>query len=221
MMKLKCILYVVVIASLTLASCKANIEDDQSKFSYAVGQQVGLSLKNQRMNGYVDVKILAEGIKDALEGKGRLTPQEIRQAMMQARNRTTPEKESYKKKNEEFLATNKSKKGIQTTKSGLQYEILQAGTGRKPRPTNKVEVHYRGQLIDGKEFDSSYKRKQPAQFPVNGVIKGWQEALVLMPTGSKWKLYIPANIAYGSNGNSSIPGNSTLIFEVELLKIVH
>lgn len=206
-------------SSLSFLSCEENLKDDRSRFSYAVGQQVGLSLKNQRMDDYVDVDALSKGIVDALQGKGKLTPQEIRQAMIKAQSRETPESAAYKKKNEEYLEKNKSKEGIQATSSGLQYQIIKAGFGKKPRATDNVKVHYRGQLIDGKEFDSSYKRGQPAQFPVNGVIKGWQEALRLMPVGSKWKLFIPAAIAYGPGGNSSIPGHSTLIFDIELLAI--
>ena len=203
-----------------LASCGSDLKDDRERFSYAVGQQVGQSLAREKMGDYVDVGLLADGIRDALNNKGRLSPQEIREAMVKAQTRETPESKAYKKKNDDFLAQNKGKEGVQTTDSGLQYIILKNGSGQKPLLTDKVEVHYKGMLIDGKVFDSSYARKKPAQFPVNGVIPGWQEALQLMPVGSKWKLFIPAKIAYGPRGTPGIPGNSTLIFEVELRKIL-
>ena len=119
-----------------------------------------------------------------------------------------------------YLATNRTKPGVVVTPSGLQYRIITAGTGRKPNASDQVTVHYRGTLIDGTEFDSSYKRNQPATFPVGGVIAGWIEALQMMPEGSKWELVIPANLAYGSRGAGGvIPPDATLIFEVELIKI--
>jgi FKBP-type peptidyl-prolyl cis-trans isomerase FklB len=121
---------------------------------------------------------------------------------------------------DKFLAENKTKPGIQSTPSGLQYQIIKEGTGAKPSATDQVKVHYHGTLIDGKVFDSSVQRGEPATFPVNGVIQGWVEALQLMPTGSKWKLFIPSNLAYGPQGTGGIPPNSVLIFEVELLEIV-
>jgi len=123
---------------------------------------------------------------------------------------------------EKFLAENKSKPGVQTTASGLQYEVIRQGTGRKPTVTDSVEVNYAGTLINGNEFDNSYKRGQSITFLVSGVIRGWTEALQLMPAGSKYKLYIPYQLAYGTNdvGNGSIPGGSVLIFDVELLRVV-
>lgn len=121
---------------------------------------------------------------------------------------------------EQFLAKNKKQKGVMTTASGLQYKVITAGTGEKPTATDRVKVHYRGTLLDGTEFDSSYKRNEPTTFGVNQVIKGWTEALQLMPVGSKWELYIPQELAYGSRSTGNIPAYSTLIFEVELLEIV-
>jgi FKBP-type peptidyl-prolyl cis-trans isomerase len=128
--------------------------------------------------------------------------------------------EANKKEGDTFLATNKTKPGVVTLPDGLQYKIIKEGTGPKPTATDTVTVNYRGTLIDGKEFDSSYKRGEPATFPVGGVIKGWTEALQLMPVGSKWELYIPSDLAYGARGaGADIGPNSTLIFEVELLSI--
>jgi FKBP-type peptidyl-prolyl cis-trans isomerase len=119
-----------------------------------------------------------------------------------------------------FLEANKTKEGVVALPSGLQYKVIKEGTGNTPVATDKVKTHYRGRLIDGKEFDSSYKRGKPAEFPVTGVIKGWVEALQLMKEGAKWELYIPANLAYGTRDTPTIPANSTLIFEIELLEIV-
>ena len=119
-----------------------------------------------------------------------------------------------------FLIKNKSKNGVKTSDSGLQYEVITEGKGKKPKSDDVVKVHYKGTLIDGTEFDSSYKRNSPAEFPVTAVIRGWTEALQMMPVGSKWKLYIPPDLAYGEAGRPSIPGNSVLIFEVELLDII-
>ena len=124
------------------------------------------------------------------------------------------------KEGEQFLAKNKKQKGVMTTASGLQYKVITAGTGEKPKATDRVKVHYRGTLLDGTEFDSSYKRNEPTTFGVGQVIKGWTEALQLMPVGSKWELYIPQDLAYGSHATGNIPAYSTLVFEVELLEIV-
>jgi FKBP-type peptidyl-prolyl cis-trans isomerase len=137
-----------------------------------------------------------------------------KQAAMQAQ-----QGEAAKKEGEAFLAANKTKEGVVALPSGLQYKILTAGTGKKPAASDTVVCQYRGTFINGNEFDSSYKRNQPATFPVNQVIKGWTEALQLMPVGSKWQLFIPPELAYGESGRATIPPNSTLIFEVELLSI--
>jgi FKBP-type peptidyl-prolyl cis-trans isomerase FklB len=127
--------------------------------------------------------------------------------------------EKNKKEGEAFLAENKKKDGVKTLPSGLQYKVLAEGKGKTPKATDTVTVHYRGTLTDGTEFDSSYKRNQPASFPVNGVIKGWTEALQLMKEGSKWQLFIPASLAYGEPGRPGIPPNSVLIFDVELISV--
>ena len=143
---------------------------------------------------------------------------QVRERMEAKRKQDT---ETNKKEGDTFLAANKAKPGVTTLPSGLQYKVLKEGTGPKPTPTDTVECNYRGTLIDGKEFDSSYKRGEPATFPVTGVIKGWTEALQLMPVGSKWQLVLPPDLAYGERGaGADIGPNATLVFEVELLSIV-
>src|SRR6202008_1398185 len=173
--------------------------------------------------------ILLRGMKDALAGgKLLMSEDEARAAVMQVQNEVRQKQAekakeagaANKKEGDEFLAANKAKEGVVTLPSGLQYKILTTGTGPKPAATDSVVCNYRGTLIDGKEFDSSYKRGQPATFPVNGVIKGWTEALQLMPVGSKWQLFIPPDLAYGERGaGADIGPNSTLIFDVELISI--
>jgi len=199
----------------------------KDKFSYALGMNLGGNFKKQSIP--VDPDLVARGIKDSLAGgKTLLTEEEARAVLNEAQTvfrKQQQEKmqqlgEANKKEGGEFLAANKAKPGITTLPSGLQYKILQAGTGPKPASTDTVSVNYRGTLINGTEFDSSYKRGQPATFPVTGVIKGWTEALQLMPVGSKWQLFIPADLAYGEHGaGNDIAPNATLVFEVELLSI--
>jgi FKBP-type peptidyl-prolyl cis-trans isomerase len=201
---------------------------DQDKLSYAIGMSIAHNLKSQG----VDVKgtVVAQGLKDVLTGaKPLLTDEEAQATLGKARDammkKAQTEHEAAatqgKKQGEAFLAANKSKQGVVALPDGLQYKILTAGTGPKPTASDTVEVDYKGSLLDGKEFDSSYKRGQPATFPVTGVIKGWTEALELMPVGSKWQLFIPPDLAYGDRGagNGDIPPGSTLVFEVELKSI--
>ncbi|MGH9712514.1 MAG: FKBP-type peptidyl-prolyl cis-trans isomerase [Candidatus Acidiferrales bacterium] len=192
----------------------------KDKTSYAIGMNFGESLHKQSVE--VDPNILMRGMKDALAGgKTLLTEEEARAliAELQGELRKKME-EKMAKEGEAFLAANKTKEGVVTLPSGLQYKILKAGTGEKPTTSDSVVCNYRGTLINGKEFDSSYKRGQPATFPVSGVIKGWTEALQLMPVGSKWELFVPADLAYGARGaGGDIGPNSTLIFEVELISI--
>jgi FKBP-type peptidyl-prolyl cis-trans isomerase len=198
------------------------LKTQKEKLSYAIGMQVGGTISKQGLD--VDPNLLLQGLKDEMAGKAIMTDQDVRatmmqlQADMQAKAKEAGEKN--KKDGEAFLAANKTKEGVVALPSGLQYKILKEGTGPKPAATDTVVCNYRGTLIDGKEFDSSYKRGEPAKFPVGGVIKGWTEALQLMPVGSKWQLFIPPDLAYGERGaGADIGPNSTLIFEVELLSI--
>jgi len=199
----------------------------EEKASYTIGNNIAKNLKRQSVE--VNFKFLVKGMEDGLSGdRTLLTAQEMQEVMrlFQAALRKKQEKESQvageknKVEGTAFLAENKGKEGVQTTASGLQYKVIKAGEGPKPKATDTVEVHYRGTLIDGTEFDSSYSRGQPATFQANRVIKGWVEALQLMPVGSKWQLFIPSDLAYGTRGaGGDIGPNATLIFEVELLSI--
>ena len=209
------------------------LKTQKDKASYALGMNVGKGLgANLRQQSVeVDQAILLRGMKDALAGgKTLLTDDEMKAALTQLQTeirarqeeKTKLAAETNKKVGGEFLAANKAKDGVVTLPSGLQYKILTEGTGPKPTATDTVSCNYRGTLLDGKEFDSSYKRGQPASFPVSGVIKGWTEALQLMPVGSKWQLFIPAELAYGDRGadpRSGIGPGATLVFEVELVSI--
>lgn len=170
----------------------------------------------------VSPDVLAAGIKDAIAGKPQLNPDQIKEVMTAfEKDMEQKQKEGGEKNKAEgakFLEENKKKEGVKTTASGLQYKVLKEGNGAQPKKTDTVTVNYRGTLINGTEFDSSYKRGQPATFPINGVIPGWTEALQLMKVGSKYQLFIPSNLAYGERSVSpEIGANSTLIFEVELL----
>lgn len=197
---------------------------DEQKFSYAIGFQMGQNLKQNGVSN-IDVGALSQAINDVLTGgKLKLSPQDMQAAMTKFQEKLMAERnvagEKAKKEGEAFLAKNKTKKGVITTESGLQYEILKEGKGNKPKANDSVEVHYHGTLINGKVFDSSVERGVPVSFPVTGVIKGWQEVLQLMPVGSKWKAYIPSELAYGTRGaGADIGPNETLVFEIELLNI--
>jgi len=199
----------------------------KDKLSYSIGMNIAKSLKRDDVD--VDTAVLLRAIQDVLGGGNLLmTDQEAQSILtnLQADLRKKQEQgmqqaaETNKKEGDAFLAANKSKDGIVALPSGLQYKILQEGTGAKPTAADTVTVNYRGTLINGTEFDSSYKRGQPSSFPVGGIIKGWTEALLLMPVGSKWQLFIPSDLAYGPRQASPAIGpNSTLVFEVELLSI--
>jgi FKBP-type peptidyl-prolyl cis-trans isomerase len=212
---------------LLIASCSGgshNIElkTDDQKFSYMIGQQIGNNLKQQGLS--VDADVLAASLQDALKGSpSKLSMDEMQQIGMRMQQKMMAkqmgESKENKDKGEKFLEQNKKKPGVQTTADGLQYQILKPGAGVSPKATDSVTVNYRGTLIDGTEFDSSYKRGEPAKFPVNGVIRGWTEALLLMKPGAKFKLWIPAPLAYGERGQPGIPAESALIFEVELVKV--
>jgi FKBP-type peptidyl-prolyl cis-trans isomerase FklB len=208
-------------------STAMTLKTQKEKESYALGMNIGMGLKRQPLP--IDPAIVARGLKDTLAGaKTLLTEDEMKAALQQLRTdvdkqqqtRAGSEGAANKKKGEEFLAVNKSKPGVTTLPDGLEYKILKEGTGPKPTANDTVTVNYKGTLIDGKEFDSSYKRGEPATFPVGGVIRGWTEALQLMPVGSKWELFIPSDLAYGDRGaGPDIGPGETLIFEVELLSI--
>ena len=202
------------------------LKTDKDKLSYAVGMNIGRSIHSQSME--IDPAILLRGLKDEMAGKTVMTDMEAHNTLMQAQQEAKKKMdetrqasmEPNKKAGDAFLAANKTKEGVVTLPSGLQYKILKEGTGPKPTPADSVVCNYRGTLIDGKEFDSSYKRGQPATFPVGQVIKGWTEALQLMPVGSKWELFVPPDLAYGDRGaGPDIGPGATLIFEVELISI--
>jgi FKBP-type peptidyl-prolyl cis-trans isomerase len=203
------------------------LKTQKEKASYAVGMSIGSGLHRQGIA--VDPAIVARGLKDAMAGsKMLLTEDEMKAALQQLKSdmgkvqeaKAHAAGEANRKEGEAFLAANKSKDGVVALPSGLEYKILKEGNGPKPTANDTVTCNYKGTLVNGKEFDSSYKRGQPASFPVGGVIKGWTEALQLMPVGSKWELFIPADLAYGDHPPSpDIGPGDTLIFEVELLSI--
>ncbi|HUP13246.1 MAG TPA: FKBP-type peptidyl-prolyl cis-trans isomerase, partial [Niastella sp.] len=188
--------------------------------SYAVGVSAA-SFYKQQGTGRLNGAIVAKAINDiGSNKKPLLTDAEANECMMRYINQAQQAKSGPNiAKGEAFLATNKGKAGVKTTPSGLQYEVITQGTGPMPTANDTVVCHYRGTLIDGTEFDNSYKRGEPITFPVGGVIRGWTEALQLMPVGSKYKLYIPQQLAYGPNDYDKIPGGSVLIFDVELLEV--
>ncbi len=203
-----------------------DLKDLRSQASYAIGQNIGKNLKAQDID--LDPAVIAQGIKDVLEGaKPKLSEEEAEKCMetfqreMLARREANLKKaaEKNKKEGDAYLAANKAKPGIVTTSTGLQYKVLKEGAGPIPKKTDTVKANYKGQLLDGTEFDSSYKRGEPTSFPVAEVIPGWTEALLKMKVGSKWELFIPSNLAYGERGRTSIPPNSVLIFEIELVEI--
>ena len=206
---------------------EVTLKTQKDKVSYSIGMDIGMTLKNQSID--IDPAILARGIRDSLSGqKPLMTEQEIRDAMaafqkeMMAKQQEAMKQagEKNKKEGEGFLAENKKKEGVKTLPSGLQYKVMKAGKGKKPKATDTVTTDYRGTLIDGTEFDSYYKRGKPATFAVNGVIPGWTEALQLMHVGEKWRIFVPSELAYGANGAGGVIGpHSVLIFDVELLGI--
>ncbi len=199
---------------------------DRARISYALGMDLGTQLQKQGVD--IDAAIFAKAVADVLSGaKPEMTPEESRAVIVAFQGELRKKQQAAaaaaaqkaRKEGEAFLASNKSKEGVVSLPSGLQYKVVKQGTGPKPTLEDTVECHYRGTLIDGTEFDSSYKRNQVASFTVKGVIRGWTEALQLMPVGSKWELYVPSTLAYGERGVQTIAPNSTLIFEVELVSI--
>ncbi len=203
------------------------LKTKKDKVSYSIGMDIGMNLKRQSLD--LDPNLLAAGLRDAMGGgKTLLTTDEIKAVLTdfqkelqaKAEEKAGQMAEKNKKEGDAFLAENKKKKDVITLPSGLQYKVITEGKGKTPKATDTVTTNYKGTLIDGTEFDSSYQRKEPATFPVTGVIAGWTEALQLMRVGSKWQLFVPAELAYGPRGASQVIGpNATLIFEVELLSI--
>jgi FKBP-type peptidyl-prolyl cis-trans isomerase FklB len=203
------------------------LKTQKDKVSYAIGLNIGKSFRKDSVD--VNSLIFARGVKDAITGaKPLLTDDELKAALTELQAELKKHQDdaarvagdTNQKAGETFLAENKTKDGVVALPSGLQYKIITAGTGPRPAETDSVVCNYRGTLLDGTEFDSSSKRGQPATFPVNGVIKGWTEALQLMPVGSKWQLFVPADLAYGARGaGGEIGPNATLVFEVELISI--
>jgi FKBP-type peptidyl-prolyl cis-trans isomerase FklB len=203
------------------------LKTQKEKFSYALGMKMGANLHKQAVP--VDPAIFSRGFRDGLAGgKTVLSDQEAQAAITDVQKEMQQKQQEKmqaaagvnKKEGQDFLSANKAKPGIVTLPSGLEYKIEKEGTGPKPTASDSVVCNYRGTLINGTEFDSSYKRGQPATFPVSGVIKGWTEALQLMPIGSKWQLFVPSDLAYGDRGaGPDIGPGATLIFEVELLSI--
>lgn len=200
------------------------LDNDKKRVSYFFGFQVAQQLLSKGVD--LDMAAFNLAFEDAkAEKMPRLTDEEIQGAMMRVEEELAKQDELVSKTNVEsgktFLEANAKKEGVKTTGSGLQYKVLKSGDGKKPAGTDEVLVHYRGTLIDGTEFDNSYKRGEPANFPVNGVIQGWGEALMMMKEGDKWEIYVPSNLAYGPNRmGPKIGPNATLVFEMELLKVL-
>ena len=210
-------------SSIFAADGTVNLSDPKEKTSYALGANFGSNLKSQDID--VNLDTVRKGIEDALNGKTKLSDAEMRETFTQLRTQITAKREEKAKANkgvgEKWLAENATKKDVKKTASGLQYKILQEGSGESPKATDQVSVKYTGKLIDGTVFDTTDRNAgQPRRFTVNGVIKGWSEALQLMKKGAKWELYIPSELAYGERGTGTIPGNSVLIFDVELVDII-
>ncbi len=209
--------------SLTAAACAEDAapKTEREKASYSLGMQLGESLKNADSTLVIDQ--LVKGLRTSFNGEPTLISREEAIALLQEAERSARSEKSGEnlERSNNFLRENGLRDSVKATATGLQYEILSAGDGKKPGAGDKVRVHYRGTLINGAEFDSSYERGSPATFGVNQVIAGWTEALQLMPVGSKWKLYIPPTLAYGERGAGRMIGpNEALVFEVELLAIV-
>lgn len=201
------------------------LDSTKAKASYAIGLQIGQQLKDSGLKD-LDLNALKQGLEDVLTERQPALALDVlhdalRQIHEQAMEAKKKEADKAAQASIDFLKQNLTKGGVKSTESGLQYTILKQGNGNIPSATDRVRVHYTGQLIDGTVFDSSVERGQPAEFPVSGVIRGWVEALQLMPIGSKWRLYIPQELAYGSQGaGAAIPPYSALIFDVELLDIL-
>lgn len=201
---------------------ETKLETTEQKASYAIGRNIANEVANPDVP--FDIEALVAGFRDGLSGaESKLTEEQIGEALQAFQTlvqaKMMKKMEESAKEGQAFLAENAKKQGVKKTDSGLQYEVLTPGTGATPKLTDSVVCHYKGTLIDGTEFDSSYKRGKPATFPVNGVIEGWTEALQMMKVGGKWKLVIPSELAYGPQGRPGIPPNAVLVFDIELLDI--
>lgn len=209
------------LASMPLTAAELNT--DKQKFSYALGGQIGNNVKQQGVE--VDTDAFVEGMRDVLnDAEMQLTPEQMQQAAQSYQKTLQAERDAKggdnAKVGNEFRARNKTAEGVKETASGIQYKVLETGSGKQPSPESLVTVHYRGTLINGEEFDSSYSRGEPASFQVDQVIKGWQEILPMMKEGGKWQIVIPPDLAYGDRGaGASIGPNETLVFDVELIKV--
>jgi len=218
---------VIALSGAAFAADAPELKTDKEKISYSIGMDIGGNLRRGSIE--VDPDMLAKGVKDSyVGGKTLLTEDQARQAMEDFQKTLMAKKaeemrnlsEKNKADGEKFLAENAKKEGVKVLPSGLQYKVITPGTGKSPKATDTVTTHYKGTLIDGTEFDSSYKRGEPATFPVSGVIPGWTEALQLMKEGAKWQLFLPPGLAYGERGaGRDIGPNATLIFEVELISV--
>ena len=224
-MKLPVLLTALVLAApLPVHAEESNpITTNAGKFSYGIGLQIGRRLLKQGLSG-VDTRAIALAIEDVLEGNDlRVSKEEMQVAATAYQNELKAERLVAGGRNlaagEQFLEENRSREGVVVLDSGVQYRIVEPGTGDSPTETDTVVVHYRGRLLNGSEFDSSHGRGQPAEFGVGQVIPGWQQALQLMPLGAKWEVWIPASLAYGSQGSGSIGPNETLHFDIELIEI--
>jgi len=214
-------------AGICQADGKVDLKEEKNKSGYSIGYQVGTDFKHQKIE--IRPEMLLRGIEDALgEQSPAMTNEEMRQTLISLQRKVTAAQEKKNKKEAEknlkegqdFLARNSQKPGVKTLPSGLQYKVIKEGSGASPKAEDSVTVHYRGTLVNGEEFDSSYSRSQPVTFHANRVIKGWQDALLMMQEGAKWQLFIPPHLAYGEVGaRPRIGPNNTLIFEVELLSV--
>lgn len=227
---MKCIIAAIISIGLLFGVClaadKLELKDQRDKESYSLGYQFGESLKIQALD--VNLDVYTSAIRDALAGKApQLSQEEIRATIMDLQKRAmAAQQKAVKEQGDKnlaegkaFLTSNAKKEGVKTLPSGLQYKILAEGSGKTPKATDEVTVNYKGSLVDGREFDNSYKRGAPTNFRVDKVIRGWTEALQLMKEGSKWELFIPPELGYGERGAGPVPPNSVLIFEVELISV--
>ena len=216
------VLFLAAAASHVWAVDELALSTDQQKASYAIGLEIAQSLVRQGVS--IDTEALSLAVKDVLSGREpRLPAKELQAVLERQQEKINQERQAAGEKNkaasEAFLAENKKKEGVQVLPSGVQYRVLEEGKGAKPKPADTVKVHYRGTLIDGREFDSSHRRGEPATLPVNGVIQGWQEVLPMMQEGAKWQIFVPSQLAYGERGAGAIGPYETLIFDIELIAV--